>query len=104
LRDGLDPLDSSMFLDPALATVNAERLLEEAFWLAYQQPNPRPLRGIHALIGIEEATIVAVPDAVQRAWYLAPGAPIPDAGEPDPGASIDWASFQDCATHVPAPP
>jgi hypothetical protein len=104
LRDGLDELEPSMFLDPALATVGAERLLEEAFWIAYQRPDPRPLRGVHALIAIEEATIVAVPDAVQRAWYLAPGAPIPGAGEPEPGASVDWASFQDCATHVPAPP
>lgn len=103
-RDGLDQLDSSMFLDPALATVGAERLLEEAFWIAYRQPNPRPLRGLHALIGIEEPTIVSIPDAVQRAWYLTPGAPVPNADAPAPGPSVDWASFQSCTTHVPAPP
>ena len=94
LRDGLQQLDARVFLDPALATVETERLREEALWIAYRQPNPRRLRGIHALLNIEEATIVAVPDAVQRQWYLAPGAP-------EQAAPIDWSRFLDCATDVP---
>jgi hypothetical protein len=101
LRDGLQQLEARVFLDPALTPVGAERLLEEALWIAYRQPNPRRLRGIHALLRVEEATIVAVPDAVQREWYLAPGAPIPEAGAPELAPPIDWSRFLDCATDVP---
>jgi hypothetical protein len=101
LRDGLQQLDARVFLDQGLATVETERLLEEALWIAYRQPNPRRLRGIHALLSIEEVTIVAVPDAVQREWYLAPGAPVPEAGAPERAAPIDWSRFLDCATEEP---
>jgi hypothetical protein len=101
LRDGLQQLDARVFLDQGLATTETERLLEEALWIAYRQPNPRRLRGIHALLSIEEVTIVVVPDAVQREWYLAPGAPIPEAGAPEQAAPVDWSRFLDCATDAP---
>ncbi len=104
LRDGLERLDASLFLDPALATTDTWRLLGEAFWIEYQQPTPRALRGIHALLRVDEVTIVAVPDAVQRSWYLAPGARIHQPAAPQPAAEPDWTRFLACATHVPATP
>jgi hypothetical protein len=103
-RDGLERLDASLFLDPGLASVAADVLLEQAHWLAYRQPEPRSLSGVHSLLPIDEVTIVAVPEATQRSWYLAPGAPIAWPGAPTPPAEPDWASFLDCATHVPATP
>lgn len=104
MRDGLESLDAATFLDGELATSGAETLLEDAFWIEYRQPHPRPLRGVHALLHIDEVTIVAVPDGVQRDWYLAPGSPVADADAPKPAAEPDWATFLDCATHVPATP
>jgi hypothetical protein len=104
LRDGLEQLDASLFLDRALATTDAWRLLEEAFWIEYQQPEPRVLRGIHSLLRVDEVTIVAAPDAAQRNWYLAPGAPIHHPAAPEPAAEPDWAQFLACTTHVPSTP
>ena len=104
LRDGLEQLRPALFLDEDLGSVEADRLLAESIWIRDQQPNPRELHGIHALLSVEEVTVVAVPDAVQREWYLYPGARIPDAATPEPATEPDWASFLDCATHVPATP
>ena len=103
-RDGLGSLEPGLFLDPGLATVERTRLLAEAFRIQYAQPQPRPLRGVHALLGIDEVTIVAAPDAVQRRWFLAPPLLIPHAGAPAPAEPPDWSRFLDCATHVPSAP
>ena len=103
-RDGLGELDPALFLDPELADTGAETLLEQAFWLEYGQPEPRPLLGVHALLRTEEVTIVAVPEAVRRRWYLAPGAPIPPAGAPEGAVPLDWSRFLDCDAHVPSAP
>jgi len=104
LRDGLERLDASLFLDSALATIDSWRLIEEAYWVEYQAPDPRQLRGIHALLRVDEVTVVAAPDAVQRSWYLAPGARIHHPAAPEPAAEPDWAEFLACSTHVPATP
>jgi hypothetical protein len=103
-RDGLERLNAAVFLDHSLATVDAGRLIEEAFWIQYQQRNTRPLRGIHALLAVDEVTLVAAPDAVQRDWYLAAGATIVSPEAPEAAAEPDWSTFLDCATHVPATP
>jgi hypothetical protein len=68
-RDGLARLDSSLFLDKDLATTSTDSLAGEAAFLRYAGTVPRRLTGIHALlIDVEEATIVAVPDAVHTGW------------------------------------
>lgn len=103
-RDGLDELDATLFLDPELAGTGAETLLEQAFWLEYGQPHPRRLLGIHALLRTEEVTIVAVPEAVQRRWHLAPDTPIPPADPPESAVPLDWSRFLDCEAHVPSAP
>jgi len=41
---------------------------QQADHVRWQQPRPRRLIGIHALLGLDEATLVAVPDAVHRGW------------------------------------
>ena len=104
LRDGLQQIGPALFLDQDLATVEADRLLGESTWIHDQQPNPRNLRGIHALLAVDEVTIVVVPDAVQREWYLYPGAHIPDAPSPAPTVEPDWSRFTDCETRVPMTP
>ncbi len=104
LRDGLEQLDPALFLDKDLATIEEERLLAESIWIRDQQPSARTLNGMHALLSVDEVTVVAVPDAVQRDWYLYPGAHIPDAKSPEQAVQPDWSKFLDCATHVPATP
>jgi hypothetical protein len=59
---------SDLFLDPDLIDTTVENLLSQADYLRYQRPIPRDLLGIHAALDIEEATIIAVPDAVHRGW------------------------------------
>jgi hypothetical protein len=68
LRDGLPRFDPRVFVDSALAETNFRVLMDEADWIRYRSPSPRELRGAHALLGIEEVTIVVVPDAVQPGW------------------------------------
>ena len=84
-RDGLATFDAGLFLDSELAPVGLENLLTQADFLRYQSPRPRPLRGLHAALAIEEATIVAVPDAVHRGWSFEPvERPAPAPSEPLP--------------------
>ena len=67
-RDGLAVFNSELFLDPSLVDSNTIDLLSEADYIRYQSSRPRALTGIHAALAIEEATIIAVPDAIQRGW------------------------------------
>ena len=77
---------AGVFLDPDLWNVPLDRLQADADTIRYQQDRPRALLGIHAALEIEEATIIAVPDAVHRPWIpmeLAVVEP-PDPSEPLP--------------------
>lgn len=67
-RDGLAAFHAGLFLDRDMIEASTSTLMAQADFLRYQSPSPRQLRGIHAALGIEEATIIAVPDAVQRGW------------------------------------
>jgi hypothetical protein len=80
-RDGLGRFSAALFVDPALSGRRTDVLLEEANFIRFRSPQPQPLKGMHALLGVAEATLVAVPDAVQRGWS-APGAEAPAAIAP----------------------
>ena len=67
-RDGLSRFDPGLFLDAELSDLSTERLAAAADHLRYQSRAPRRLRGIHALFGVEEATLIGIPDAVHRSW------------------------------------
>jgi hypothetical protein len=71
-RDGLASFGRELFLDARLAGSGAEALLAQAEFI--QLSGEDPLRGVHAALGIDEATILAVPDAVQRPWTYVPPA------------------------------
>jgi hypothetical protein len=106
LRDGLGTFDASVFVDGALAGVGVGALLAEANWIRDQAPQPRTLHGIHALLDVEEVTIVSVPDAVQREWLSYAGGGPETAYEPAqeaPPASAP-AEFFSCSRVVPAQP
>jgi hypothetical protein len=95
-RDGLAQLDAGLFLDPALADANVRDLLGRADFIRYESSAPRPLTGIHAAFGIEEATLIAVPDAVHRGWRRE--AP-PLLSSPPASSPLDhpeWWRWLDC--------
>jgi len=99
-RSGLEEIRSEIFIDDRLSNHGGETLLRSAELLhgeardrdrkadprdradrprrPHDQPPPpddRPpecLRGIHALLTVEEATLVAVPDAVHPGWSKSP--------------------------------
>jgi hypothetical protein len=114
VRDGLSSFDADLFLDAALLESTTAGLAARADYLRYQSPTPRRLRGIHTLFGIEEVTLVAVPDAVHRTWspisLEAPRAPAPQDPSPPPPVSLcgpacrEDRSFLDCDRHPPATP
>ena len=111
-RDGLAQFGAALFLDPDLARTDPAILLEQANWTRYGSPSPRPLIGMHSLLAIDEATIVAAPDAIQRSWSAVPSStplPAPPAADPPaPSASPPNApppfGFQDCDRLIPAAP
>ncbi|HET6980058.1 MAG TPA: phage tail sheath C-terminal domain-containing protein [Pyrinomonadaceae bacterium] len=95
-RDGLASFEASLFLDEALLDTSVETFLSQAEFLRYVSAKPRALHGLHAAVGNEEATIIAVPDAVHRGWQQGteetPPAPEFDRLRPHP----DWWQFLDC--------
>jgi hypothetical protein len=104
VRDGLaifrpdgtvQGFDSDLFLDPAMLDTNVESLLSTADYLRYQSPTPQSLKGIYAALDIEEATIIAVPDAVHRRWTLQPEEQL-QPGASDPLPHPKWWRYLDC--------
>lgn len=79
-RNGLSNFDSNMFLDPALRATGLSDLMATADAIRYSAHQPRPLTGIHAVLGWfdtkvqDEVTLIAVPDAVHVPWQGSPPA------------------------------
>ena len=108
-RDGLADFNATLFLDPSLAETPAIDLLNTAFYLRYQSPAPQPpaigargvkftgkLAGIHAALEIEEATIIAAPDAVHRGWIRTGEDPLASPPSSSPLQHPEWWHFTDC--------
>lgn len=98
VRDGLVPVTSdvqaldgpdwstfwpTIFLDPVLRRTGPRSLLSEASDRLYLQN--QPLLGIHALLPLEEVSIIALPDAAQAGWRLTtPVVVVPQVSSPAP--------------------
>ncbi|HTP08839.1 MAG TPA: hypothetical protein VMP08_11355 [Anaerolineae bacterium] len=95
-RDGLNVFDASLFLDPDLAETGVRDLLNEADTIRYQALTPRALQGLHVALGIEEATLIAVPDAVQRGWFYRGVTKPTDPPPSDPLLRPEWWHYLDC--------
>jgi hypothetical protein len=101
--DEVPPIDAAMFLDPELAETSIDDLLPEADAIRYQRTPCRRLRGIHAALEIEEATIIAVPDAALPRWGRRIVSPVPaESASPKPSAPDD--RFESCEADSPVPP
>jgi hypothetical protein len=67
-RDGLHVFDATLFADAALASGYSTTLLADAEYLRFLAPDPRAVAGLHAALPIEEASLIAIPDAAQPGW------------------------------------
>jgi hypothetical protein len=103
-RDGVARFDTGLFLDPVMGDATVRDLLDRADFIRYQSSDARPLTGIHAALGIEEATLIAVPDAVHRGWSheAAPGVASPLASSPLDHP--EWWRWLDCKDPQPPAP
>jgi hypothetical protein len=121
-RDGLEHFAAGLFLDDSLDDALTAELMSRADYIRYLAREPRKLRGIHAALAIEEATLIAVPDAAHRGWeeVLAEGMPPAKALDPllrpswwhfqgcdpvvKPVREPEWGNFLDCSIAIIAPP
>ena len=95
-RDGLASFNADLFLDEALIESNLDNFLSQSEFVRYFSAQPRALRGMHAAVVKDEATIIAVPDAVHVGWEL-----VAEANASPPGFDPllrrpDWWHFLDC--------
>ncbi|MBN1608921.1 MAG: hypothetical protein JW940_20000, partial [Polyangiaceae bacterium] len=74
VRQGLDQLDVDLFVDGRVAgessrPVRVSQLLERAFAVSHPVAgSEQMLSGIHSLLGIDELSLLAVPDAAHLGW------------------------------------
>lgn len=99
-RDGLSRFDDTLFLDPDVREHRLDTVLATAEYIRWQSPSPRPLTGIHALLGLDEVTLTAVPDALHRGWRRRqrPRPPVAPASDPAPSPPGD--EFARCSWRV----
>ncbi|MDQ1639070.1 MAG: hypothetical protein QOF62_2409 [Pyrinomonadaceae bacterium] len=95
-RDGLAEFDARLFIDRDLFAVGTEALSSQAEFLRYLSARPRLLTGMHAAFGLEEATIIAIPDAVHRGWSAAQEKQSPPLPDSPPPLRPVWWHFADC--------
>jgi hypothetical protein len=84
LRLPLDPITgqgqftAGLFIDPDLANSSVNTVLEEAFHKQYQLQRGdasapgEPLLKVHALLPLQEISLIAVPDAIHPGWRPGP--------------------------------
>ena len=96
-RNGVSVFGSNLFMDPALAETGTLDLLKEADYIRYQSGAPRPLLGIHAALAVDEATIIAAPDAVQRGWFRATNQQLASPPASSPLRHPEWWHFLPCS-------
>lgn len=126
-RDGLSRFNAELFLDPELAELSANALIEQANVVQFLSHAPRHLFGVHGALSIgtgslfNEASLIAVPDALHRGWVKRndadplPAIPVPErppahwithrgpcAAAPMDAAITepDFSGFLDCGTHA----
>ena len=95
-RDGLSRFEASLFLDAELVEPGTTAFGAQADFIRYTSPRPRALRGAHAAFGIEEATIISIPDAIHQGWERALVLGKPVAVPSKPIERPEWWHSLDC--------
>lgn len=104
-RDGLQTFSADLFVNADWQNVQPRDILGRADALRYQAG--QTLEGIHATLGIEEATMLAAPDAVHCGWFPESESAIasPPLAQPAAKSNEPAGKFVDCAAQekIPAP-
>jgi hypothetical protein len=95
-RDGLSQFKADFFLDEALQQSGADDLMADSDFVRDQCPQPRLLNGIHAALDVDEATLIAAPDAMHRGWKRAQVTNLPDPPPSQPLPHPEWGLSNDC--------
>jgi hypothetical protein len=95
-RDGLANFSSSLFLDPRLLDSDVSTLIADADFIRYEIPHSPAVTGIHAALEIEEASLIAVPDAMHRGWTLADPLALESPLLSEPRMHPSWWHFLEC--------
>jgi hypothetical protein len=103
VRNGVSAFGSNLFLDPALTDTDTLDLMQVADYIRYQSPAPRTLRGIHAALAVDEATLIAAPDAVHRGWFQVADQGLASPPQSSPLQHPEWWHFLDCAKQQEIP-
>ena len=108
-RDGLADFSEALFLDPELANDRSETLIAHADDIRLIRSNTRPLLGLHATLGIgagglfNEASLVAIPDALHLGWQRRVDAPAAPSDPKRAEAPDHWGTHRgSCASQAPA--
>jgi tail sheath protein len=102
-RDGLAVFDSSLFLDGELMDATLRELLDRADTIRYRSVPSRRLTGLHAVLSIDEATMVAVPDLVHAGWERVVDTPLASPLASSPLDHPEWWRWLDCRSPRPEP-
>lgn len=109
-RDGLAEFGADLFLDPELSTVPMQGLVELADAIRFVRPRTRTLLGIYAAISLgrggvfNEATLLAIPDAVHPGWTRRPDRDVPPPAPALPEPPPHWGTHRGpCAAPSTAP-
>lgn len=108
-RDGVAEFDPAMFLDPDLKSLTVSSLAAAADHKYYIQGED--LQGFYSLLPLEDVTLIALPDAVHRAWKAVPGEPVDLLAAPaldpisEPAADADsyevtWAAVPEATAYT----
>jgi hypothetical protein len=102
-RNGLGTFGTPLFLDPAIADIGVRDIINTADTIRYSGSTARPLTGIHAVLAVDEVTMVAVPDGVHYHWEKigegGPSSPLASS----PLAHPEWWRWLDCRVPPPDP-
>ncbi len=113
-RDGLAVFHSSLFIDPELASTGGSVLVEAEHRYYVLEED---LIGLHSLLPVEEASLIAVPDVCHGGWtrqlppaaatleapWLLPGSPeLIELPPPDEtgGYAIDWTEVAGATSYL----
>lgn len=97
VRDGLAKHSEALFLDPRLADAGLEVLITNAQALGSHDDHSG-FYGIHAILDLDEVTLLAFPDAVHRGWEpLEAQKTPPESCEETPNLPETPAGFADCS-------
>lgn len=100
-NDDLDSFDPAWFVDSELAADTVFSVVNHADQLTSLSSSPVQLKGLHALIGVDEVALIALPDVTNRGWTEVVQSPVDESPAPVEPEPVDWSDFHCCSDEAP---